>query len=347
MSPQDKDFTDAPRTPEEAAAVWFGLKRSGEMTAAQGREFEVWAQEPENRAAYDNLEHYWIIAAAVRNDPQVLAMRDEASLMRRPPRRRLWIGGALAASLAFAVVGGLSIRSPDSGAIAPNLSPVLAQFDFRQGQTFRTAVGQTTTILLPDGSTVTLDTDTVMRAKLSNEERRLELEKGRAFFRVAKDKNRPFIVLAAGRTITATGTAFDVRADPDNFEVTLVEGRVLVKNPVQHRIGRPAQVTEMTPGSQLVANAEQFTVAEADLSKKTSWLTGRLTFDNEPLSEVVAEMNRYSDKKIILAGPSVGAAPILGVFKAGDVDGFVRALEEYNLARVVSETDRGVMIAAL
>ena len=347
MSPPNTDFTDAPKTPEEAAAVWFGLKRSGAMTDAQVREFEVWALEPDNRAAFDNLEHYWMVAAAVRNDPQVLAMRDEAGRQWRPGRRRLWIGGAVAASLAIAIAGGLTIRTPAPGYPNTALLPTLTQRVFAQDQTLRTAVGQTTSVLLPDGSTVTLDTDTVIRAKLSGKERRLELEKGRAFFRVAKDKARPFIVLAAGRTITATGTAFDVRADPDNFEVTLVEGRVRVEDPVRPKTGQPPQVTEMTAGSQLVADEKRWVIAPADLPKQTSWLSGRLTFDNEPLSEVVAEMNRYSDKKIVLAGPGIGDAPILGVFKAGDVDAFVRALEEYHLARVVGETDRDVIIGAL
>ena len=347
MSPPNIDFTDAPRTPEEAAAVWFGLKRSGTMTDAEVREFEVWALEPDNRAAYDNLELYWLVAAAVRNDPQVLALRDEAARTWRLGRR-LWIGGALAASLAIAIVGGLAaIQWPAPGGSGSAQRPALAQRIFGQSQTFRTSVGQTTSVLLPDGSTVTLDTDTVIRAKLNGEERRLVLEKGRAFFRVAKDKTRPFVVLAAGRTITATGTAFDVRADPDNFEVTLVEGRVRVEDPVRPKAGQPPQVTEMIAGSQLVADEKRWTIAEADLPKQTSWLSGRLTFDNEPLSQVVAEMNRYSDKKIVLAGPGVGEAPILGVFKAGDVDAFVRALEEYKLAKVVGETDRDIIIGAL
>jgi transmembrane sensor len=319
-------------TPERQAAEWFSLRRSGPMGPDDARAFEAWlAQEPEHRAAYDNLEHYWQVADAVRHDPEVLALRDAA---RRSPGRRWAVGAAIAASLVVVAGWGLTRQAP-----AP---PLLALHQ----QVFRTAVGQTTSVVLQDGSTVTLDTDSVLKARMSGRERRLELQKGRAFFRVAKDRSRPFVVLAAGRTITATGTAFDVRADPKRFEVILVEGRVRVEDPAPRAIlkRQPPQVTEMTPGSQLVAGAGRMTVAPTDVPKETSWLTGRLTFDNEPLSAVVAEMNRYSDRKIVLADASIGHAPILGVFKAGDVEAFVRAVEDYDLARVGSETGETITL---
>lgn len=332
-------------TVEEMAAEWFGLKRSGEMSDGEARAFETWLnQEPEHRAAYDNLEHYWLLATAVRNDPQVLAMRDAAA--RRYGGRRKWslAAAAAAAMVMIAVIAGQWLGRPSSDAHLVELPAPMMRME-SQDQVFRTAVGQTNTVLLPDGSTIMLDTDTVMRAILSDRERRMELDRGRAFFKVAKDRSRPFIVLAAGRTITATGTAFDVRADPRNFEVVLVEGRVRVESPRSPTADHPPQVAELTPGSQLLANQERWTVAEADLPKRTSWLHGRLTFDQEPLREVVAELNRYSERKIVLADEKVGEAPILGVFKAGDVKGFATALEEYRLARIVSETDDSITLA--
>lgn len=350
MSRFDPNQSDAPMTTEEAAAEWFSFRRSGSMSSHDVRAFEVWlTQEPENRAAYDNLEHYWLVAEAARNDPQVLALRDEAARAHPPARRLLLAWGSGLAALAVAVVGlvWLNPASLTVPAPAPSSSPAQVATAEPLRQIFRTGVGQSTSVLLPDGSSVTLDTDTVLRTDLSGAERRLVLEKGRAFFRVAKDKTRPFIVLAAGRTITATGTSFDVRADPKHFQVILVEGRVRVEEPAVVGAGGPAKVTELTPGSQFVADATRFTVAPADVPKTTSWLEGRLTFDNEPLSEVVAELNRYSDKKIILEDPSLGRTPILGVFKAGDVDGFVRALREYRLARVSSETPDTITLTAL
>ena len=326
-------------TPEQAAAEWFGLRRSGAMDESELRAFEAWlAAEPEHQAAYDNLEYYWQVAAATRDDPEVLAMRDAAARAWRM-RRLAVVGGAVAAVLALVVLAGSWVLGPASPAyIARALTP--------GQQTFHTAVGQTQTVMLPDGSSVTLDTDTRIRARLDGRERRIELDKGRAFFRVAHDKSRPFKVMAAGRVVTALGTVFEVRADRQRFEVMLVEGRVRVEGPVRALVARP-QTTELTPGSQLVANEEKrWSVAEADVARETSWLNGRLAFDNEPLGRVVEEMNRYSDKKIVIRDPAVADAPVLGVFKAGDIDAFVRALEAYNLARVSGDTGMQVELSA-
>ena len=85
---------------------------------------------------------------------------------------------------------------------------------------------------------------------------------------------------------------------------------------------------------------------ETDVARETSWLDGRLAFDNDPLAAVVAEMNRYSDKKIVIRDPAVANTPVLGVFKAGDVDAFVRAVESYRLAKIGTETDTTVELVA-
>jgi transmembrane sensor len=332
----------APRpdvTPERTAAEWFGLRRSGAMSADEAREFEGWlAADPEHRAAYDNLEHYWQIAAATRDDPEVLAMRDAAARTWRG-RRLAVFGGAMVAALAVAVMAGVSSYMPGA---SDRLADVLAPGQ----QSFHTAVGQTQTVMLPDGSAVTLDTDTRIRARIDGAERRIVLERGRAFFRVAHDRSRPFRVLAAGRTVTALGTVFEVDADPQHFQVTLLEGRVRVEAPSKILADRP-QTAELTPGSQLVASEDKrWSVSEADVKRETSWIDGRLAFDNDPLGQVVEEMNRYSDKKIVIRDASVARAPVLGVFKAGDVDGFVRAVEAYHLATVSRDDDREVELTA-
>lgn len=316
---------------EQVAADWFALRRSGPMADDDAQAFEAWlATDPEHRAAYDNLEHYWQIAAAVREDPEVLAMRDAAGRHWGLRRVAAW-GVGVAASLAVLVLAAVWLWSP-----------VLIS----GRQNFHTAVGQTQTVMLPDGSAVTLDTDSVMRVHLTAGERRIQLDRGRAFFRVAHDASRPFRVVAAGRTVTALGTVFEVRADPRRFEVTLVEGRVRVEEPPKRATARPAAV-ELTPGAQLVATANSnWAVAETDVARETSWLDGRLAFDNDPLSAVIAEMNRYSDKKIVIRDPTVANTPVLGVFKAGDVDAFVAAVENYHLAKVGQETDTTVELTA-
>jgi transmembrane sensor len=327
------EINDVRRT----AADWFARKRSGRMTAEEARELEAWlAADFERQAALESVELMWAASDAIRSDPAVLAIREEA-LEQERPRRRLVVGGAIAASLAALIVTGAFLTGrPDVLMLGP--------------RTFSTSLGQTSTISLPDGSKVTLDADTVLRARETADRRSLELVKGRAFFRVAKDPRRPFVVAARGKTVTAIGTAFDVSLERHGVQVTLLEGKVKVDAPVPAAAPlapRRAQSTEMTAGSQLVApDNGSWRVAKVDASQEVSWAAGQLVFAGKSLAQVAAELNRRSEKKVIIDDPSVGRAVISGSFDAGDVEGFVRAVEGYGLARVEHETKDRIELAA-
>jgi len=223
-------------------------------------------------------------------------------------------------------------------------------------QEYRTAVGEKTNITLPDGSVVTLNTDTVLRTRADSERRVLYLDHGQAFFRVAKNADRPFVVHAAGRTVTAVGTAFDVRLDRRGFEVTLVEGKVRVAAPAPAAPSAPGQpvrparmqTTELVAGNRFIApNASQWVVVAADTARETQWLSGRLTFENQPLGDVAAEVSRYSQRKIVIADPGLAAQLVSGTFEAGDVDAFLTTLRLAHIARVETASAETVRLASL
>jgi transmembrane sensor len=185
------------------------------------------------------------------------------------------------------------------------------------------------------------------------------LDRGQAFFKVAKDAGHPFIVHAGGRTVTAIGTAFDVRVGPKGFSVTLVEGKVRVTTPVRATApptapgappSRPAvtvETTEMVAGSQLVAtDAQRWSVARTDVVKATGWTRDQLIFEAEPLADVAAEMNRYSVRKIVIADAKVAGTLVSGNFRPGDVEGFARAVEAYRYARISEESGDRIELAA-
>ena len=326
-------MTETPETIEAAAARWFARKRSGEMTPAESAELEAWlAADPEHRALYDQAEYWWGAANALRGDPAILKLREEVARTKAPLPRRYWIGGAMAASLAAAVFGGW--QAMDAGLI-----PTPAAL-FSGEQTFRTGVGQTSTVRLRDGSVVTLDTDTVLRARLADDHRSIRLSRGQAYFKVAKDKSRPFTVAAGDKVVTAVGTAFSVRLQKKAVEVTLVEGKVRVEDSRPAIRPKPGQIAkaEMQAGSKLVAVEDKgWVLRPVDTGKATSWMEGQLIFENRPLGEVAAELNRYSDRKIVIADASVARTPITGAFATGDVDAFVSAVRSYQLATVTSE----------
>ena len=222
-------------------------------------------------------------------------------------------------------------------------------------QTYATAVGEKTAVTLPDGSVVTLNTDSVLRTRADRDRRLVYLDKGQAFFRVAKNARRPFIVHAAGRTVTAVGTAFDVRVDARRFEVTLVEGKVRVEAPAAPPARGPAassgeptpvRATEMLAGDQFVAaDPRHWSVSQTDTGRETAWLSGRLKFQGEPLGEVAEEFNRYSERKIVVADPALARRPISGTFQATDEEAFVQALQVAGLAQVSARSDAEITIA--
>jgi transmembrane sensor len=339
--PFDTDMPEE-RDLDHVAARWYSRARSGQMTAEEEGAFEGWLEaDPQHRAAYDAIDLAWGALGLVRDHPRVMAMRE--ALPPKPHRLFSPWARRAGAALAAAVVIGVGISAGWS-VWRPN--------DALVNQAFRTGVGEKATVNLPDGSEVTLNTGTVLRTRADPDKRLIYLDRGQAFFKVAHDARHPFIVHAAGRTITAIGTAFDVRVDQGRFSVTLVEGKVRVEQPVpppklppdrarQQPVTPPRAVesTDMIAGSELTAaNDQQWTVARTDIVKATSWVHDQLIFEREPLSDVVLEMNRYSVRKIVIADAQVGRTLVSGNFRPGDVESFARALEAYHYARISADT---------
>lgn len=351
MTREIQDIEEVEGDVRDIAARWFARRRSGTMTEAETLALTRWLEEDAaHREAYLSVRRSWLGAGALRSDPQVLEMRQQWSELRLRRRRdfigRLAVAGIAAVVLASAgTVGWRQVMGPH---------PL-------QDQAFQTAVGQRSTVTLPDGSELTLNTDTVVRTRADKDRRLVYLERGQVFFKVAKDARHPFVVTAAGKTVTALGTAFDVRVDASQFRVTLVEGRVRVEEPLPvapaEAGGRrgagmvSVQATDMTAGSQLIAPIAApvqapWRVASANVVVETSWTRDQLIFDDQPLGAVVAELNRYSAKKIILADPKLASTPVSGIFRPGEVDGFVRTVEAYRLARVGENTAEAVQLKA-
>ena len=333
------DVENAGRDPHDLAAAWFSRERSGEMTADDALALQAWLDaDPVHQQAYAEMRHAWGEAAAVRADPQVMAIR-EHWLASHAKRRRLSAVRAIAASVAVLVAAGAGV-GVWQWATGPR--PFV-------DRTYKTALGEQRVVELPDGSEVTLNTDTVLRTRADGEKRLVYLEKGQAFFEVAKDGGHPFVVTAAGRTVTALGTAFDVRLDDDAFKVTLVEGKVRVEAsaPAMDPKSVKVQATEMVAGSQLVApDDEQWRLTRTNVITETSWTRGQLVFEDEPLGDVVEELNRYSARKMVIADASLTAMPISGTFKVGDVERFIHAVEAYGVARHGKSTANTVELRA-
>src|SRR3546814_1327717 len=176
------------------------------------------------------------------------------------------------------------------------------------GKVYVTSPDERAKVTLADGSVVTLDSDTRMLARIGGERRDITLLAGRALFDVAKDPQRPFVVKAGDRTITALGTLFDVDVSPTDLRVTLAEG-VGAGRPVRPGAGPAQQI--LKPRQQLVAaaGAASPTLRIVDPAKIVGWADGRVFVDHERLASPIADMNHYSFRTVTV--DPAGADPRL------------------------------------
>jgi transmembrane sensor len=295
--------------------------------------FDAWLADPANDRAWRSVDAVREATLAEADHPDLLAMRHaavaRAALGRGERRSGRWWPALAAACLAVAAAPLATWYVMRDGAASP-ASPVLA-----------TEVGQRLVVRLPDGSRMTLNTASRVRLAYSYSERRLVLERGQAFFDVAKHQSRPFVVVAGGERVTAHGTEFDVRLEPGAVRVALVEGKVSVA-PAAAR--GPAVM--MKPDDVLTARAGTISLrhVEGRAASLSSWSEGRLVFQDEPLGKAVAELNRYGTPPIVVADARAARVRISASLRTGDIDPFLDALELGFPVRVVRQADGGARI---
>lgn len=309
----------------QEAASWFTRLSQRRVSTADVKAFSAWRRDPDNARAYDRVESVWAATHALAGDPDISALTADALGRAPPPVRaramvsRMWkpLGGIAVAIIAVAAVGLWTLNRP---------------------LTYATAVGEQRTVRLEDGSRVTLDTGSRIQISLREERRSVTLLAGQAFFDVAGNPARPFVVTAGDARITAIGTRFDVRRTGNGARVTLVEGRVAVRETSD---GGPGW--SLDPGQQVVTDAPRPAVTTVDIAQETSWTMGRLIFKETPIRAAVAEINRYSETKIDLQASHIADIPVSGVFDTGDTDGFVAALQDLYAVSAERRSD-GTMI---
>ena len=307
------------------AAVWIARLHGPERSKLMERECLAWqALSPAHRLAFERCTDLWMDVAGV--DRAAVVRASDAAVPEDLLGRRLRLGPrTLVASLTAVVV----------------LAAALLAQPWLQGDTYDTGIGEQRLVVLQDGTRMSLNTSTRVKVELGQTQRRVSVEGGEAFFEVAKDAGRPFVVRAAGAEVTATGTAFVVRVAPGvdagrkTLAVTLVEGRVVVRGAddsvtAQHA-GPPLQMSPgerlRVPGSARSGAGGAARVDRPRMDQVLAWKRGEAIFDNTALLDALAEMNRYSAVPVVVADPqALGGLRVSGLFKTGDNAGFAHAL---------------------
>lgn len=339
MSSRRKSQTPGPPADGSAAADYWAARSSlGLMGQKETAEFEAWRAEPGNALAYarttgmlDSLQDFAAFPEIRELREGALANVAAASLNSRRRASDWRRFAAIAAGVAVITGLGFVIFRQTGEETAPVVAvrtdaPAVAQTTKR----YETALGERRDVHLDDGSLVSLNTGSVLEVAFNDKRRDLRLVRGQALFHVAKNRAWPFVVTAGDRQVTATGTTFDVRVDVGRVRVVLVEGRVLV-DPLRRdgfaRVFPGLTQDALAPGQQLVAQGEQpVTIATADIERTTSWKNGQVIFRDDSVTAAVAEINRYTARRIVIADPRVAALKVSGVFDVDQPENFVAAL---------------------
>ncbi|MGJ4803370.1 FecR family protein [Luteimonas sp. SDU82] len=300
---------------EADAERWFMRLQMGDCTSADRAAFARWRlADPLHAAAYAEVERVFALAAQAAGDPrlQAAALAAHERVARRRARH-----GVLRRCVAWAAVAGVVLGL---GIGWHSWNPSQPEVHYA------TAVGETRTLTLDDGTTVVLDTDSALRVRYRRLQRAVELEKGQAQFSVARQPRRPFVVHTGLGEIRALGTRFQVRSEAEHVQVALLEGTVEVAATATATGGR--RTARLSPGEQLVFDAHQRWVRSAfDPEVMQGWTDGQLLFRSRPLAEVVQEMNRYNTTRIRLGDPSLETLRISGQFYSNDPQSLILALE--------------------
>jgi transmembrane sensor len=185
--------------------------------------------------------------------------------------------------------------------------------------TYNTAIGGHKTLVLVDGSRIELNTNTVLQVA-ANDERKIWLRKGEAYFQIIHNPKHPFVVMAGDRRITDLGTKFIVRQDMNKLNVAVVEGRVSFA-----ARGESAQPLLLDAGDRVIATQNSISVVKKsvqELVRELSWRNGMLVFRHTALADAVTEFNRYNHEQIVVSDTAAARLTIDGTFPMNDVREF-------------------------
>jgi transmembrane sensor len=312
---------------DEEAAAWIWRMDSAVVAVADRQAFDAWLrQDPRHRRAAAELSAVWSALdglAEAKREEKIATFAKDANLPLLHHSQRLWF--AAAAMLAAVAVGAMWLQQGS------------------ELQTLATAVGQQRNVTLADGSIVTLNTNTIVETALRRHTREIYLRKGEAHFQVAHDRSRPFLVHAGDAVVRAVGTEFEVRVLTDqHVDVVVNEGRVEVQTtapmpaspspyPSAHpRAAAATTVRALKAGERLSTASRDYAVTPVtaqQLSSELAWREGAIIFDGEPLAEAIAEIERYTDARIVVSDPQIAGLRVGGRFRTGDVQEFFDALQ--------------------
>jgi transmembrane sensor len=343
--PPDRTHEIDPAAPlSEQASSWWVLLNEGEPTAADRHAFAEWVKRsPERVEAFLQAARLSQVLSAPTTpwpdtsvEELIRAAREARHDVVKLPRT--YDQGAQASPLRGFVP--LAVRV---GAVALALLLIIGVGSYLhlKPQRFETAVGEQRSVVLSDGSLVTLNTASTIELRFVKDHRVVRLLAGEALFQVAHDSARPFDVTTGDTTVRAVGTQFNVDRRATGTTVTVVEGRVAVLTATGDASNAAQERLPLEAGEQVIVSPQRARqVVHADVATAIAWTQRKLIFEHRRLAEVAAEFNRYNRQVIDIQGDGLRDQQVTGVFQANDAGSFLEFLARIPGVTVVTAPDR-------
>lgn len=301
----DTPMTDAPPTDTadelfEEASGWYFRLQADDVSPEEHTAFAAWkAQGPAQERAWAEVIG---LLGALRDPARNIRQGERAEWQRKRPSR--WQRWAVAAAVVLTVTAaGLQTPWPD-----------------RWRADYATETGESRAFQLADGSRVQLNTDSALQISLDGHQRQVRLLRGEAWFEVTRDPDRPFVVQADDGWVKVVGTRFSVARRSAQTQVLVEQGKVEVN------AGRGASVF-LEPGRGVAYHDGQLDpVQPFDPAARFAWRQRQLVFRQQPLAEVVAELNRYWPGKVLVLGDALRERKVSGVFEIDKPEAVLKAL---------------------
>jgi transmembrane sensor len=336
---------------EERAAAWLARRDSGSWSEDDERRLQAWLDASTAHAvAFIRLESAWTQARRLK----ALGAGMPRNVVPPPDA---WHKSPFFAASAHTIAPARRRfpRALVAGIVAVAMTGLISWYGSARGPYYRTPIGSIASVPMTDGSEITLNTDSAIRVAISARERRVQLDQGEAFFEVAKDPSRPFVVSAGSKRIIAVGTKFSVRRIGNDIRVFVTEGKVRFED---NSLGTAAKGSADSPGSAAQgaspASSDESAPAGSsaillpagtislagdsgilvqtkplpEVEEYLSWRSGYLVFRETPLADAAGEFNRYNDIKIVVQDPEVATIALSGRFRATNFEAFVRLIED-------------------
>lgn len=310
------------------AREWFVRLLDDDVSADELALWQAWlARSPAHRDAWDRVSDAWSLGGeGAPQRPSIAELAADAYDGSTPVAhwqgkpRRAFRPALIAASLAVVVLGA---------------SAAVFAIPGGEARAITTARAEHKQAALADGSKLEVGAMTGVQVRLTDARREVKLDRGEAFFRVADDPRRSFVVKTPFGAVKGAGAAFNVDVAGRQLCITVTEGDVVVQPS-----GLFTKPVRVAAGQQIIVNSSGSVVAAGS---PVTWTQGRLEYRNTPLSVVVADVNRYADHPIVLHDPSLGDLEYTGAVRLDATGDWVKALPAA-FPLNISRSESGTMV---